>query len=324
MRRRNFIALLAGAAAAWPLAGRAQQRTMPVIGYLGAGYSLAVDMMTALQSGLKEFDYIVDRNVRIEYRFAGTQYERLPALAAELVSRGVSAIAAVGNVNTALAARGATTSIPIVFLIGADPVRNGIVASLDRPGGNVTGVYSLGYETGFTRMELLRELLPQAKVVGALGNPKNPEYSGAPAFVKFAASLGLRLELIRASSESEFEPAIASLAEKQVGALWVGAEVLFVSKRDVLVASLTRHSMPAIFFNKEMVVAGGLMSYGADSADSYRLLGSYVGRVLKGENPANLPIAKPKIDLVINLKTAKAFGLAIPNSLLAKATERIE
>jgi putative ABC transport system substrate-binding protein len=319
LKRREFITLLGGAAA-WPFAAHAQQPTL-VIGWLSGGFASSLDYRAAFHDGLKSFGYVVDQNVTIEYRWAEGQYERLPALAADLVARKVSVIVASGNAATALAARAATTTIPIVFSIGHDPVRSGLVASLDRPGGNITGVTQLAYALGEKRLLMLHELAPKARALAILSKTKTVDPGWAE---NHGAKIGVRLVRVAVSTESELEPVIASLSEKQVDGLFVDPDPFLVAKRESLVVSLTRHKMPAVFFDKESVVAGGLLSHGASIVDAYRLLGTYVGRILKGEKPANLPVAEPKIDLVINLKTAKAFGLAIPKSLLEKATELIE
>jgi putative ABC transport system substrate-binding protein len=321
MKRREFMTLLGGAAA-WPLAARAQQPTMPAIGWLGGGFQTPPHLRAAFHEGLKSFGYVEGKNVTTEYRRAEGRYERLPALAAELAARQVAVMIAVGNINSPLAARAATTTIPIVFLVGADPVHGGLVESLDRPGGNMTGVTVFGYALVGKRFEMLHELLPSAKVFAELAN--RPGLQNLSALETLMRPLGVRVVGANASTESEIDPAVASLVEKQVEALGVAAAPLFFNKRDLLVASLTRHKMPAIFPDKEAVAAGGLMSHGGNNVDAYRLLGTYVGRILKGEKPAELPVGIPKIDLVINLKTAKAFGLTVPQSLIAKATELIE
>jgi putative tryptophan/tyrosine transport system substrate-binding protein len=323
MKRREFITLVSGVAASWPLTAQAQQPTLSVIGYLESGSAL---IGAAFYAGLKDAGFVEGQNVKIEYRAAEAQYDRLPALAADLVARQVALIVASGAVVSPLAARAATTTIPIVFLIGADPVRTGLVASLNRPGGNITGVTRFGGELGRKSVALVRELLPSARVVGLLINPKNPthlfdEVSGRG----FAAAVGVPIEPVSASTESDFEPAIASLAEKKIDAVYVVPDTLFGSKRDRLVAVLTQHKMPAIFLDRESVVAGGLISYGGSSTDAQRQAGIYAGRILKGEKPADLPVLQPtKFDLVINLKTAKTLGLTVPDSLLVQATEVIE
>jgi ABC-type uncharacterized transport system substrate-binding protein len=323
IRRREFMTMIGGAAT-WPLAARAQQLTMPVIGWLSTGWSPgnAEPWLVAFHDGLKSFGYVEGKNVRIEYRRAEGQFDQLPALAADLVARQVSVIVAFFSVT---AARAATTTIPIVFLTIGNPVQDGLVASPDRPGGNMTGVTLRNPELARERQALLRELLPQAKVFARLQNPKITEAWGSATIAKDPISeLGVDVVAVNASTESEIEPAIASAAEKQAEALYVTPDATFFNKRDVLVASLMRHRMPAVFQDRDSVQAGGLISHGGNGVDANRLLGTYVGRVLKGEKPSELPIVAPKTDLVINLKTAKAFGLDVPQSLLAKATELIE
>jgi putative ABC transport system substrate-binding protein len=323
LRRREFIALVGGAAA-WPLTARAEQQAMPVIGLLSGGFQSPPDLTAAFDEGLKSFGYVEGKNVAIEYRRAEGRYERLPAFAADLVARQVAVIVCNPPPASVTAARAATTTIPIVFLIGGDPVQQGLVASLDRPGGNTTGVTLRNPALIPNRYELLHELLPQAKVFAVLMNPKNREYQGSLVENFTRTRRGVQIVYVDAGTESEIEPAIASAAEKQADALVVPAEPLFYGKRDVIVASLTRHKMPSMFPFREPVLTGALMSYGSDNVDATRLLGTLVGRVLKGEKPADLPVEAPKVDLVINLKTAKEFGLEVPQSLLAKATELIE
>ena len=322
MRRREFITLVSGAAAAWPLSARAQKPKMPVIGYLESGS--AASPTTAFQAGLSESGFVEGQNVTIEYRRAEAQYDRLPALATDLVGRQVSVMVASGAVVSPLAARAATTTIPTVFLIGADPVRAGLVASLNRPGEDITGVTLFGGELAGKQLELLREMIPKARAFAGLVNPKNPTHVGV-LWQNLAPTIGVHIESVRVSTESDFEPAIASLAEKQVDALIVLPDTLFGSYRESLIAVLARHAMPAVFLDRASVVAGGLISYGGSSTDGQRQAGIYVGRILKGEKPADLPVLQPtKFDLVINLRTAKALGLIVPNTLLAQATEVIE
>ncbi len=327
MQRREFITLVGGAAAAWPLAADAQKPTMPVIGVLESGSATSLTSLTAeFHAGLKESGFVEGQNVTIEYRRADAQYDRLPALAADLVGRRVAVMVASGATVSPLAARAATKTIPIVFLMGADPVQTGLVASLNRPGGNITGVTTFGSEILSKQLEMLRELVPKARAIAMLVNPKNPTHLvGKAPWQNFADAIGVPIESASASSESEFEPAIAGLAEKQVEALNVVPDTLFGSYRENLIAVLARYAMPAMFPAREAVVAGGLISYGGSYAGALRQLGIYVGRILKGEKPADLPVLQPtKFDLVINLKTAKALGLTVPNTLLAQATEVIE
>jgi putative tryptophan/tyrosine transport system substrate-binding protein len=322
MQRREFITLVGGAVAAWPLAAKAQMPTMPEIGYLESGS--ATSPTAAFQAGLKESGFVEGQNVTIEYRRAEAQYDRLPALAADLAGRQVAVIVASGAVVSPLAARAATTTIPIVFLIGADPVRAGLVASLNRPGGNIAGVTLFGGELTAKQLELLRELMPKARAFAGLINPKNPTHLEF-LWQNLAHTIGVPIESVSASTESDFEPAIASLAEKQVDALIVVPDSLFGSNRESLIAVLARHAMPAVFLDRASVVAGGLISYGGNATDAQRQAGIYVGRILKGEKPADLPVLQPtKFDLVINLRAAKALGLKVPDSLLVRATEVVE
>jgi putative ABC transport system substrate-binding protein len=327
MRRREFIAGIGGVAAAWPIAAKAQKPKIPVVGFLESGSATYASYAAAFHAGLKETGFVEGQNVNVEYRWAEAQYDRLPALFADLVDRQVTVIVASGAVVSPLAARAATTTIPIVFNIGADPVRLGLVPSLNLPAGNITGVTNFGgSDTGAKAFGILRELMPNARAFGALQNPKNPAHSlHKDRWSKISTMVGTPIEPVGASSESDFEPAIASLVEKQVDALYVGPDTLFTSKRDHLLAVLSRYAMPAIFNGKDDVLAGGLMSYGGDREGAYRQLGIYVGRILKGEKPTDLPVVQPtKLEFVINLKTAKSFEITIPDSLVAQATEVIE
>jgi len=298
-----------------------------VIGVLESGSATSTTSLSAeFHAGLKESGFVQGQNVTIEYRRAEAQYDRLPAFAAELVGRQVAVIVASGATVSPLAAQAATKIIPIVFLMGTDPVQTGLVASLSRPGGNITGVTTFGSEILSKQLEMLHELVPKARAIAMLVNPKNPTHLGGKArWQTFADAIGVPIESVSASTESEFESAIASLAEKQIEALNVVPDTLFGSYRESLIAVLARHAMPAMFPIREAAMAGGLISYGANFADAFHQLGIYVGRILKGEKPADLPVLLPtKFDLVINLKTAKALGLTVPNTLLAQATEVIE
>src|SRR6266481_1738839 len=327
MERRKFITLVGGAAAAWPLAADAQKPTMPVIGVLESGSADSLTNITAeFHAGLKESGFVEGQNVTIEYRRADAQYDRLPALAVDLAGRQVAVIAASGAFVSALAAKVATKTIPIVFLMGADPVGTGLVASLNRPGGNITGLTTFGSEILPKQVGILRELVPKARAIAMLVNPENPTHAGGkPRWQDFADAIGVPIESVGASTESDFEPAIASLAEKQVDALIVVPDTLFGSYRDSLIAVLARHAMPAMFGGRDSVLAGALIGYGGSYASALRQFGIYVGRVLKGGKPADLPVLQPtKFDLVINLKTAKTLGLTVPETLLAQATEVIE
>jgi putative ABC transport system substrate-binding protein len=328
VRRRDFLKLIGGAAAAWPLAARAQQApAIPVIGYLSNG-SLETSTRTgpAFRKGLAETGYVEGRNVAIEYRYADGQNERLPGLAAELVSRRVSLIAAAGATASALAAKAATTSIPIVFNIGADPVAVGLVASLSRPSGNLTGVGYLATTIGAKILEVLHEAAPSAAVAAALMNPSNPNSEFDKAQAREAARvLGLELHILDAASEREIDAAFATLLQRGVKALLIEGDEFFFIRIKQLVALSVRYAVPAIFSSRDFVDAGGLMSYGADRPDSLRVAGTYAGRILKGEKPADLPVQQStKIEMIINLTTAKAIGLTIPLSLLARADEVIE
>jgi putative ABC transport system substrate-binding protein len=326
MLRREFIMLLGGGAAAWPLAARAQQ-PMPVIGYLGPG-SPETDKavrVVPFQQGLNETGYIEGRNVAIEYRWAEGQYDRLPALAADLVRRQVTVIAA-GGPPSVLAAKAATSTIPIVFVLGIDPVQSGLVASLNRPGGNITGVALISAELAGKLLDLLHELVPTAAVVALLVNPTNPVSDSVTRNLQDAArSLGRQAHVLRASTASEIDAAFGTLVELRAGALVVAGDPFFTNQRAQIVALAARHAVPAIYNARLYPTAGGLMSYGPDLADSFRQAGVYTGKILRGATPADLPVEQAvKVELVINLKTAKALGLTVPLLLLGRADEVIE
>jgi putative ABC transport system substrate-binding protein len=328
MRRREFITLLGGAAVVWPLAARAQQPAMPVIGYLGSeSPDLFADILRAFRQGLNETGFVEGRNVAIEFRWAEGHNDRLPALAADLVRRQVTVIAAPGSTPAALAAKAATTTIPIVFQLGTDPVATGLVASLSRPGGNLTGVTSLNVEVGPKRVELLHELVPTATSIALLVNPTNPALAVALSRgVQVAArTLGLQLYVLNASTEHDLDGAFARLIQLRAGGLVIGTDIFFTSRIEQLAALALRHAMPAIYQYREYAAAGGLMSYGGNHADLARRAGVYTGRILKGEKPADLPIQQvTKVEMIINLKTAKALGITVPLVLLGRADEVIE
>jgi putative tryptophan/tyrosine transport system substrate-binding protein len=327
MRRRDFITLLSGAAAAWPIAVRAQQPTRPVIGFLGSPSAVQWTQFTAaFRQGLREAGYVDGQNTAIEYRWADGQYERLPELAADLIHQNVAVILAAGSVAPALAAKAATATIPIIFVNGVDPVQFGLVGSLNRPGANITGVSFLTGDVGAKRLGLLHELLPNVAVVALLVKSDNPNAESAVRDAREAARL-LRLEChpLKAQTATDIDTAFASLAQQQVGALLVGADPFFTSQYDRFVRLAARFAVPTIYYAREFVAAGGLMSYGTSISDAYRQAGVYTGKILKGEKPADLPVVQStKFDLVINLNTAKALGLTFPPGLLAIADEVIE
>jgi putative ABC transport system substrate-binding protein len=326
MRRREFITLLGGTAAAWPLTALAQQPAMPVIGLLGSTSADAnASRIAAFRQGLAQVGYVEGRNVAIEYRFAGGKYDRLPEMASELSRRGVALIVA-NTTPAALAAKAATTTIPIVFEIGGDPVALGLVANLSRPGGNLTGVALLNAELAAKRLELLHEAIPTATIVGLLVNPTNPLGETVSKDVKAAADkLGLQLHVLRASAEDDFNRVFATLRKLRAGALVIGTDPLFNGLSEQLAALATRYEIPTIYQYRAFAAAGGLMSYGGSFAEPFRQVGIYTGRILKGEKPAELPVVQSaKVELIINLKTAKAFGLTVPPQIVARADEVIE
>jgi putative tryptophan/tyrosine transport system substrate-binding protein len=328
MKRREFISFFSSLAAAWPLIARAQQPTMPLIGLLGgASPELDADRLRAFGQGLSEAGYVEDRNVAIEYRWAGGQYDRLRALAADLVRRRVTVIAALGGTPSALAAKSATTTIPIVFAVGSDSISLGLVASLSKPGGNVTGVTQLAVAIGSKRLELLHEIIPKATVVALLVNPTNPPLAETLSRDAQAAArtLGLQIHVLQASTEREIDEAFATMVQLQAGGLVIGPDSFFISRSQQLAALALRHAVPAIYQYREFTAAGGLVSYGASLTDFYRLAGVYTGRILKGEKPADMPVEQaPKVELIINLETARKLGVTIPPSILLRAEEVIE
>jgi ABC-type uncharacterized transport system substrate-binding protein len=325
MRRREFLGVLAGAMA-WPFPTRAQQ-SMPVIGYLSSFPADTNPKFTqAFLRGLNDAGFVEGRNVAIEYRWAEEgRYDQLPMMAADLVSRGVAVLFA-SPIPAALAAKAETTTIPIVFAIGSDPVETGLVVSLNRPGGNVTGATFLSVELGAKRLELLRQLMPKIGSIALLVNPNNPNAAPQTRNMEAATTAaGLRLNILSAGSQSDFDNAFATLPPQRADALVVSADPFFMSHRDQLTALTARHSMPAIYYAREFAAAGGLISYASSFTDSFRQAATYVGRILKGEKPADLPVTQPtKFELVINLKAANVLGLTIPSSLLALADEVIE
>jgi len=325
MRRRNFIALLGGATA-WPFAAHAQQ-AMPVIGFLGAeSPDLFAGRLRAFRQGLDEAGFVDRRNVAIEYRWARGEYNRLSVLAADLVRQSVTVMVATST-PALLAAKAATTSIPIVFLTGGDPVEMGLVPSLNRPGGNMTGVSNLTVEVGAKQMELLHELVPKATLIALLVNPANPILADALSRDLQTAARTMRQQIlvVNASTESEFDTAFTTLVAQRVGALVVGNDPFFNARPDQLVALAARHAVPVIYPYREFATAGGLMSYGSNLADTYRLTGIHTGRILRGEKPADIPVQLvTKIELVINLKAARALGITFPITLLGRADEVIE
>jgi ABC-type uncharacterized transport system substrate-binding protein len=327
VRRREFITLLGGAAAMWPLAARAQQSAMPTIGFLSSrSPDESSHSVTAFRRGLAENGYVEGQNVILEYRWAIGHYDRLPSLAAELTRLPVAVMVAFGGEPAARAAKAATATIPVVAAFSADPVASDLVARLSRPGGNVTGVSVLSTALETKRFGLLRELMPQAAMVGVLLNPNFPPAEGQLKDMQEAArALDLRLDVLRARTDREIDAAFDSVAQHRIPALAVVADPFFVTRRDKLVALAVRHAVPSMYSFREYTSAGGLMSYGIDLADVYRQVGVYAGRILKGAKPSDLPVVQPtKFELVINLKTAKALGLDVPEKLLALADEVIE
>jgi putative tryptophan/tyrosine transport system substrate-binding protein len=326
MRRREFITLVGGAAV-WPLSARAQQPAMPLIGYLGAQSPTAfASRVRAFRQGLGETGYAEGRNVAIEFRWAEGQHNRLSALAADLVSRQVAVIVAPGGAPAALAAKSATTTIPIVFEMGADPIAMGLVGSLNRPGGNLTGVSSLNVEVTPKRLEILHELVPTAAVLAVLVNPTSPTADSQLRNLQAAAStLGLQLHVLHASTERDFDTVFATLLRLRAGGLVVASDTFFATHSEQLAALTVRHAVPAIHQSRDFSTAGGLTSYGGSFVESHRQAGVYTGRIIKGDKPADLPVQQvTKVELFVNLKTAKTLGVTVPLPLLARADEVIE
>jgi putative ABC transport system substrate-binding protein len=330
MRRRDFITLLGGAAVPWPVAARAQQlpSVMPVVGFLNSASPDAfAHLAQAFRDGMREMGYTESKNVAVEYRWAEGRFDTLPDLAANLVGRQVAAIVATGGEPSALAAKRATQSIPIIFLMGENPIEAGLVASFNRPGGNVTGITLFAFAAVGKRMELAHELIPRSAAIALLLNSRSPiiTESERRSVETTAAALGRKIQNLYAGSESEIEAAFQAATQQRIGALIVSGDAFFTNRRNQIVALAAHHAMPAIYGWREYIAAGGLMTYGASLSDGYRQTGIYTGRVLKGDNPADLPVQQPtKFELVINLKTAKALGLDVPATLLARADEVIE
>jgi putative tryptophan/tyrosine transport system substrate-binding protein len=325
MKRREFIKLLGGAVAVWPLAAQAQRSVMPVIGFLNSaspgGY---VPMVAAFRQGLKDAGYGEGQNVAVEYRWAEGQYDRVPVIALELVDRRVAVL--VANTPGVLAVEAAIMTTPIVFTTASDPVQIGLVASMSRPGGNITGATSLGFELASKRLELAHQLVPSASVIAALINPTNNTADPQVRDLEAAArTLGLQLRVVHASSERDFDTVLANLAQLRPGALVIASDGFLISRNEQLATLAVRYALPAIFQERAFVAAGGLMSYGGSLPETYRQAGVYTGRILKGEKPADLPVVQPtRFELMINLKTARALGLEVPPTLLARADEVIE
>jgi putative ABC transport system substrate-binding protein len=328
MRRRDLIKVVAGSAITWPLVTRAQQAMLPTIGFLSSSSpGLYARRLQAFHQGLAEAGYVAGQNVTIEYRWAEGKHDQLAALAAELVQRHVALIVAAGGTPVAMAAKAATPTIPIVFGVGADPVKLGLVKSLNQPGGNLTGVTNLGVEVGPKRLELVRELFPTASLVAVLVDPASPGIAEqfSQALIAAASKLGLQVHVLQASTEQDFDRVFAELVQFHASALVIAPDIFFTTKSEQLAALSLRYAVPAIFQFREFAAAGGLMSYGSDEMEYMHLIGAYAGRVLKGEKPKDLPIIQAaKVELILNLKTAKALGITVPLSLLGRADEVIE
>jgi len=328
VKRREFIMLLGGAATTWPLAAGAQQPAMPLVGFLGsASPEVYADRIRAFRQGLKEAGYVEGQNVNIEYRWAEAHTDRQPELAARFVEEQVAVLVTAGGTSAALAAKAATATVPIVFAIGADPVQIGLVASLNRPGGNVTGATSINVELGPKRLELMRELLPSVSSMALLVNPTTPALAEPSTRITQAAAhaLGLELHVLQARGEHDFDPTFAKIAELRAQALIIAPDQLFTAHSKRLAELTLQHALPAIYEFRQFVAAGGLISYGSSETEYYRLVGNYVGRILKGDKPADLPVQQAtKVELLINLKTANTLGITVPLPLSGRADELIE
>jgi putative ABC transport system substrate-binding protein len=327
MRRREFLTLLGGAAATSPLAARAQQASMPIVGWLNSGAAAGREhLVTAFRRGMSETGFVDRQNATIEYRWAEGQYDRLPTLAADLIRRGVAVIAATGGTVSSLTAKRATTTLPVVCIFDGDPVAAGFVANLNRPGGNLTGISLVASIIEAKQLELLHELVPRASVIALLSNPNNPHtWDISSELVSTARSIGIDLHLLHATTERELDSAFQRMAERHAGAVMIATDPFFLDHRDQLIALAARHRTPAIYGRREYVALGGLMSFGTSLAEAYRQIGIYVGKILAGAKPADLPVMQPTtFELMINLKTAKALGLELPATLLARADEVIE
>jgi putative ABC transport system substrate-binding protein len=327
MTRREFLILLGGAATAGPVAAFAQQPALPVIGFLGSrSAETDAHLMAWFRRGLSESGYVEGKNLTIEYRWANEQFDRLPALAADLVRQQVAVLVTGGGARPALAATAATTTIPIVFTTGTDPVQLGLVSSFSRPGGNATGMYFVVTALGSKRLELLREVTPKAQKIAFLGNPDNPDAKNQSQDIqKAAAAFGLQVIVLNASSDGAMEGALTSAVQQRAGALVVGADAFFNSRRDLLIGLAARHAIPTIYATREFADSGGLMSYGTNNTETYLQSGIYTGQVLKGAKPADLPVLQStRFEFVINLRTARTLGLDVPAKLLALAEEVIE
>jgi len=327
MQRRNLIKLIGGAAIAWPLGALAQRSDLPVLGFLGSRSQQAdAALLASFHQGLKEAGCADGQNVTIEYRWGESKDERLPGMARELIERRVAAIAAMGSAAPALAAKAETSTIPIVFITGAAPIKLGLVSSFNQPGGNVTGVSFLSHSLGPKRLSIIRDLVPKDTVIGFLLNPKNPNaQSDRKEFPDAARAIGQQTVVLEATTEAELEAVFAGLAERKIGAIVVNSDSFFLGRRNRIVAMAEKHRIPAMYDGRDFVAAGGLIGYGASRSDIFRQAGIHVGRILKGAKPATLPVVQPtKFELIVNLKVAKALGVKIPPTLLANADEIIE